>query len=316
MAKDPVDTEVIWTNKHCNLKLGSLCQKNQEKCSGIRSTELAVFRYVFIAKTCRARAHFVFDSFSFGGQWSNFSRPDGEFQHRWISPAVLNHSLGNRCRVQNQNPVNVLICKNSYSSRKQKKWKCFTFPLYLHSTYTEKWQILRMCTCVCAHPPAHTYSFTHTHARAQMLSSFTQNSDMTHCRRGGILPVFWFLSFKMWTLFFSFLLWGGKRVTQNWNDDDAAATEFQLLSDDVDKMQAAWGPWSQSRQLGEKINNISNGQKRDMASHWLIKPSLSLCRGTFLLLNWLKIKTNLFNSYLFNSGNCSTVTVKQKCLHD
>lgn len=50
MAKDPADTQKIWTNKHCSLQLVSLCNKTCGKkkvlqCSGIQSTEQIVSRY-------------------------------------------------------------------------------------------------------------------------------------------------------------------------------------------------------------------------------------------------------------------------------
>lgn len=101
--------------------------------------------------------------------------------------------------IQNHNPVNALIWKNRITlpGNKRSQNASLSFLLYLHSTYKEKWQIVIVCTCMCTptcpHIPTcgHTLTCTHTY----VLSSFTQNSDMTHCWRGGILPVFWFLWF-------------------------------------------------------------------------------------------------------------------------
>lgn len=117
-TNDPTDIQEIWMNKHCGLQLASVCNKVWAKrlvlqCSGIKSTELVMFRYFLTGKDLQVTsswrqsqlvtvaAHLVFFSYmcffrgGVLGHWSDSSVPDGEFPYRRSSQEtvkpLLNH---------------------------------------------------------------------------------------------------------------------------------------------------------------------------------------------------------------------------------
>lgn len=147
------------------------------------------------------------------------------FRSRWRIPTHTTITknvkpLLSHFGIQNQNPVNAQIWKNRITLPGNKRSQNASLFFCTCIALTKRNDSLSVCTCcmctpICPLTQTHTDAHTHTYA----FSSFTQNSDMTHCWRGGILPVFWFLWFQRYEHFF--LLWGRKRPnnTQNLSND-------------------------------------------------------------------------------------------------
>lgn len=272
MAKDPTDTQEIWTNKHCHLQLACLCNKIWGKkivlpCSGIQGTELVEFGYFLMGKDlqdtrvwqlvlqplhitfCFSYMCFFCSHFSFF--WSRRRFPD--YRHQ-------------KC-IQNHNPVNALIWKNRVTlpGNKRSQNASLSFRLYLHSTYKEKWQIVSVCTCMCTPTCPHIPTRAQTHSCAQTLM-FWVHSHKT---------VTWFTAeeegyclcfgFKDMNTFFSLLLWGTKRLNDTRNlSDDSNSVPVEVSDRTILIIQITWRPWPQSRWLSKKVNNmLSNWEKGD-----------------------------------------------------
>lgn len=99
--------------------------------------------------------------------------------------------LLNHIRIQYQNPVNALIWKNRINLPGNKEVKMLRSSFLLCIALKKRNDRSQACArSESAHAAALSHSFnthtlTHTH-------TYTQNSDVTHCCSGGILPVFWF----------------------------------------------------------------------------------------------------------------------------
>lgn len=111
------------------------------------------------------------------------------------------------------------------------------FLLYLHSTYKEKWQIVKTCAHVRAQPPAHTEPFTHrsVHSRQAWV---TAEEEGYWCCFGFVVPK------EINTFFF---------LEEDPQDGRNGCTCYLNYHQNIDRMllimQTLWGLESQSRQL-------------------------------------------------------------------
>lgn len=206
-TKDPTDTQQIWTIKRCILQVTILpnetwAKRNESWTGGAPQGRSAPCLSQLVGAIASRLCIFFSPSLCPTGTPSLASLVSLLMQ---IVKSINNAWAGLEPLQDYQKPRSEKI---EIFLQETEEVKMLYFSLCaLHSTYKEEWQ----CECVL---PVHTHLPSHTHTHTFIFSSFTQNSDIAHCCRGGYCLYFGYFKFQIYEYFFATR--GGKDSKTHW----------------------------------------------------------------------------------------------------